>query len=182
MLALAGATSAQAADSAMRIVDLARDMPVRGYAGWVLFSRWDGARYQPDDFPGFRQNEIRLTNLGRSDTRQVAAMGTGIAGQTYLGPSIDNGRVAFFRACQVDRGGCSTRNSGAIRYRISTGDYQLAGANEAWSGWAWSGARAYHVPSSYACAGGDPGVSVPACGIYRRIGLPWRDIAARHIR
>ena len=153
-------------------------------AAMDLWGRWvaQSWTYQPDDFPGFRQNEIRLTNLGRSDTRQLAAMGTGIAGQTYLGPSIDNGRVAFFRACQVDRGGCSTRNSGAIRYRISTGGYQLAGANEAWSGWAWSGARAYHVPSSYACADGDPGVREPACGIYRRTGLPWHDVAPRHIR
>ena len=330
-LALAGATSARAADPATRIVDLARGTPVREYAGWLLFSRWDGTRYhlatwhagsvrdlavpsqrtpydadagpdsrgrpsgvvslcrrscdlyvigfdsgdrlrpvrnantshdelaptvwhgrlafgrrygpdqvvaytkrlnaprshpsdrlaglparrcgaaappscrriegvklpamdlwgrwvaqswtyQPDDFPGFRQNEIRLTNLGRSDTRQLAAMGTGIAGQTYLGPSIDNGRVAFFRACQVGGGGCSARYAGAIRYRISTGDYQLAGADESWSGWAWSGARAYHVSGSYACADGDPGVRVPACGIYRQIGLPWHDIAASHIR
>ena len=149
-----------------------------------LWGRWvaQSWTYQPDDFPGFRQNEIRLTNLARSDTRQLAAMTTGIAGQTYLGPSIQNGRVAFFRACQVDRGGCSSRSSGPIRYRISTGDHQLAGANEAWSGWAWSGATAYHVPSSYACAGGDRGVRQPVCGIYRQTGLPWRAIAASHIR
>ena len=44
----------------------------------------------------------------------------GEGGQTYLGPSIANGRVAFFKACQGDPGGCSPATSGAIRYRISS--------------------------------------------------------------
>ncbi len=149
-----------------------------------LWGRWvaQSWTYQPDGFPGFRQNEIRLTDADRSDTRQLARMVTGIAGQTYLGPAIANGRVALFRACQVDAGGCAARNSGAIRYRISTGGYELAGASEAWSGWTWSGASAYHVPSAFACSGGDPNVVVPACGIYRTTGLSWHAIAAGHLR
>src|SRR5918998_4291404 len=106
-----------------------------------LWGRWVAQHwtYQPDGFGGFRQNEIRLTDVRRTDTRQVAYMATGLGGQTYLGPSLANGRVAFFRACHGDPGGCSTTNSGAIRYRISSGRYDIDGAVEAWSGWAWSG-------------------------------------------
>ncbi len=156
-----------------------------GLPAMDLWGRWvaQSWTYQPLNLAGFRDNEIRLTNLRRSDTRQLATMGTGIAGQTYLGPSIAEGHVAFFRACQVGGGGCPTRNSGAIRYRISSRDYQLAGASEAWSGWAWSGASDYHVPSEYACTDGEPAIiNYAACGIYRHSGLPWRDIAAKHIR
>ena len=149
-----------------------------------LWGRWiaQSWTYQPDSFPGFRQNEIRLTNVTRTDTRQVAAVTTGLGGQTYLGPSIAEGRVAFFRACQGDPGGCSTTNSGAIRYRISTGEYTHVGANEAWSGWAWSGAADYHVPSEFACGGGDRAVATPPCAIVRRGGLRWTPIDARRVR
>ncbi|MFP5363607.1 MAG: hypothetical protein ACLGI5_12860 [Thermoleophilia bacterium] len=149
-----------------------------------LWGRWIAQHwtYQPDSFPGFRQNEIRLTNTGRTDTRQVAYMGTGLGGQTYLGPSIAEGRVAFFRACQGDPGGCRTTDSGAIRYRISTGRYEIDGAVEAWSGWAWSGATAYHVPSDFACAGGDRGVVSEPCAVYLRRGLSWTPVPARRVR
>ncbi|HEV2060877.1 MAG TPA: hypothetical protein VGR11_16120 [Solirubrobacteraceae bacterium] len=149
-----------------------------------LWGRWvaQSWTYQPDSFPGFRQNEIRLTNVSRSDTRQVAYMATGLGGQTYLGPSIAEGRVAFFRACQGDPGGCSTTNSGAIRYRISNGRYEIDGAVAAWSGWAWSGATAYRVTRDDTCAGGDPGIPAEACGIYRRQGLDWRPIDAERVR
>ena len=139
-------------------------------------------RYQPDGFPGFRQNEIRLTDVARSDTRQIASMVTGLGGQTYLGPSIASGRVAFFRTCQGDPGGCFTNNSGAIRYRISSGRYEIAGARENWSAWAWSGVSDYHVPSAFACSGGDPGTPTEPCGIVRRIGLPWQPVAGHTIR
>lgn len=153
-------------------------------AAMDLWGRWVAQHwtYQPDAFGGFRQNEIRLTDVGRTDTRQVAYMSTGLGGQTYLGPSIAEGRVAFLRVCQGDPGGCSTSNSGAIRYRISTGRYEIDGAVEAWSGWAWSGAAAYHVPSDFACSGGDPAVAVAPCGIYRRRGLDWRPVDAERVR
>ena len=149
-----------------------------------LWGRWiaQSWTYQPDDFPGFRQNEIRLTNVGRTDTRQVAAVNTGLGGQTYVGPSIAEGRVAFFRSCQGDPAGCRTSNSGAIRYRISTGDYTHVGANEAWAGWAWSGAADYHVPSEFACGGGDPAVVTPPCAVVRRSDLRWMPIDARRVR
>jgi hypothetical protein len=149
-----------------------------------LWGRWiaQSWTYQPDDFPGFRQNEIRLTNVAHTDTRQVAAMTTGLGGQTYLGPSIAEGRVGFFRACQGDPAGWRASDSGAIRYRISNGDYTHVGANEAWAGWAWSGAADYHVPSAFACGGGDPAVVAPACAIVRRTGLQWTPISASRVR
>ncbi len=152
-------------------------------AGMELWGRWiaQSWRYQPDGFPGFRQNEIRLTNASRSDTRQIASMVSGLGGQTYLGPSIAGGRVAFFRACQGDPGGCFTNDSGAIRYRISSGRYELAGARENWSAWAWSGVSDYHVPSAFACSGGDPGIPTEPCGIVRRIGLAWKRVAGHVI-
>jgi hypothetical protein len=141
-----------------------------------LWGRWvaQSWTYQPDGFGGFRQNEIRLTNIRRTDTRQVSYMGTGIGGQTFHGPAIAEGRVAYFKACEADRGGCHPRNSGAFRYRISSGDYQMVGAREGWSAWTWSGAAAYRVPSAFDCGGGDPG-SPPSepCGVYRRLGLDW---------
>lgn len=139
--------------------------------------------YQPDNFPGFRQNEIRLTNVTRTDTRQIASMTTGLGGQSYLGPSLAEGHVAFFRACQGDPGGCSTDNSGAIRYRISDDTYDLVGANEAWTAWAWSGDAGFHVPSALACGEGVPNPpGKDRCGIYRRADLPWRDVDAERIR
>jgi hypothetical protein len=150
-----------------------------------LWGRWvaQSWTYQPDGFPGFRQNEIRLTTTDRSDTRQLAYMTGGEGGQTYLGPSIASGRVAFFKACQGDPGGCSPTVSGAFRYRISANTYDLAGAQEAWEGWAYDGAADVHVPSAFDCSGGDPGAppSEP-CGIIRRTGLTFTPIAAGHVR
>jgi hypothetical protein len=161
--------------------------PIKGVGvpALELWGRWvaQSWTYQPDDFPGFRQNEIRLTSTDRSDTRQLAYMTGGEGGQTYLGPSIANGRVAFFKACQGDPGGCAPSTSGAFRYRISANTYDLAGAQEAWEGWAYDGTADLHVPSAFDCSGGDPGFppSEP-CGIIRRTGLAFTPIAASHVR
>jgi len=150
-----------------------------------LWGRWVGQSwtYQPQDFPGFRQDEIRLTNVKRTDTRQVAAMTTGLGGQAYLGPAFADGRLAFFKACHGDPGGCSSRTSGAFRYRISTGDYSQIGRDAAWSGWTYDGSTAFHVPSDFDCSGGDPG-SPPTetCGIIADSDLSWSSIAASHVR
>ncbi len=140
-------------------------------------------QYQPEGFGGFRQNEIRLTNIDRTDTRQIAYMTTGIGGQTYLGPSFAKGRVAFYRACQGDPGGCSTQNSGAIRYRISTGSYELEGAREGWQAWEYTGANTFHVPSDLVCSDGGEG-EVPnseQCGIYRGPDPDWQAVDADQI-
>lgn len=153
-------------------------------AAMELSGRWvaQSWTYQPDSFPGFRQNEIRLTDVARTDTRQIAAMTTGLGGQTYLGPSIVSGRVTFFRACQGDPGGCSPADSGAIRYRIADRSYELAGRNEAWTAWAYDGAAAYHVPSALVCGEGPGSSSTDECGIYRHDDLPWRTVDKDRIR
>jgi hypothetical protein len=154
-------------------------------AGLELWGRWVGQSwtYQPEGFPGFRQNEIRLTDVARTDTRQVAAMVTGLGGQTYLGPSFAGGRLGFFRACQGDPAGCSTAASGAFRYSISRQTYELAGANEAWSAWALTDGGDLHVPGSFDCSGGDP-ASPPseACAIWRRGALGWQEVPAGRVR
>ena len=140
-------------------------------------------RYQPEGFGGFRQNEIRLTDIDRTNTRQLAYMTTGIGGQTYLGPSFARGRVAFNRVCQGDPGGCSTANSGAIRYRISNGSYELEGAREGWQAWEYSGANTFHVPSDLVCSDGGQG-EVPnseQCGIYRGPDPDWQPVDADRI-
>ncbi len=158
------------------------DKPV--LAQMELYGRWVGQSwtYQPESFPGFRQNEIRLTDVARTDTRQVAAMTTGLSGQTYLGPSFASGRLAFFRACKGDPGGCRTSNSGALRYRISSGGYELAGANEPWGSWEWLGDGDLHTPSDETCGAAGPAFPATGCGIYRRPSLAWRPIAAEHVR
>jgi hypothetical protein len=92
------------------------------------------------------------------------------------------GRVAFYRACQGDPGGCSTQNSGAIRYRISDGSYELDGANEDWTAWEWSGANAFHVPSDFACGGADPAPPTEECGIYRRPDPDWQAVQAEQVK
>jgi hypothetical protein len=150
-----------------------------------IWGRWIGQSwtYQPEDFPGFRQNEIRLTDVARTDTRQVAAMVTGLGGQTYLGPSFAAGRLGFFRACQGDPAGCSTETSGALRYAISRGTYEIAGANEAWAGWALAGTGDLHVPGAFDCSGGDPAAPPSeACAIWRRASLPWQPVDAERVR
>lgn len=162
-----------------------REIKQRFVEGLELWGRWvaQSWTYQPDAFPGFRQNEIRLTDVRRTDTRQVAYMTTGLGGQEYLGPSIAEGRVAFFKACHADPEGCHSSTSGALRYRISTGGYEIDGANKGWSSWAWSGAAAYHVPSSFDCGGGDGNVSASErCGLYRHSRGQWRAIDAGRVR
>lgn len=150
-----------------------------------LWGRWVGQSwtYEAAGFGGFRQNEIRLTNLDRSDTRQVAFMTTGLGGQRYLGPSFGRGRLAFFRACGGDPAGCLTTRtaSGAIRYRISNGAYDIARANRDWWGWAYDG-DAYHVPADVTCAE-EPGFGpTPACAIYRERSPAFTPVAAERIR
>ena len=150
-----------------------------------LHGRWvaQSWTYQPDEFPGSTQNEIRLTDLSGTRDLRIADMTSGESGQVYLGLSIAGGDVAFFRGCQGDPAGCSTRNSGGFRYDISTRRYRLAGANEAWTGWAWDGSAEYHVPSAFDCSGGDSGAPPSeACGIYRRDDLSWSAIRAARVR
>lgn len=154
------------------------DLPAMELSGQRIAQSWT---YQPDSFPGFRQNEIRLTNVDRTDTRQIAYMTTGLGGQTYLGPSVVDGRVAFDKVCQGDPDGCDPRTSGDIRYRISDATYQLVGETEQWTGWAYDGTSDFHVPSDFDCSGGEPGAPpTEPCGIYRRSGLPWKDTAGSH--
>jgi hypothetical protein len=149
-------------------------------AGQRVAQSWT---YQPDGFPGHLQNEIRLTNLDRNDTRQLAFMTTGEGGQSYFGPEIVNGRVAFLRACLGDPGGCSSTNSGDIRYQISSNSYELIGANVAWQGWSFDGTSDFHVPSDFDCSGGDAqSPPTEACGLIRRDGLSWSPVAADKIR
>lgn len=154
--------------------------------GMDLWGRWvaQSWTYQAEGLAGLRQNEIRLTDTSRTETRQLAYMSTGLGGQTYLGPSIAEGRVAFARVCQGDPQGCRASDSGPARYRISTGAYEQAGEVRDWYSWVWSGASDYHVPSAYDCSVGAPNEQPrERCGIYRRNGpLPWRPAPASRFR
>ncbi len=150
-----------------------------------LYGRWIAQSWTyGDPGPGSFNNEIRLTNVRRTDTRQLARMTTGLAGQTYLGPGFTSGYVGFFRACQNAPRDCPRQASGAIRYKISSTRYEIASDRTSWSGWTLaSRSTDYHVPSPYDCAGGEPGFPPSEqCGIYRRTGLQWKGIAAKHLR
>jgi hypothetical protein len=150
-----------------------------------LDGRWvaESWTYQPKDFPGHSQAEMRLTDVKHTDTRQLAAMTVGEGEQTYLAPSIADGQVAFFRACFADRSGCSPKSSGAIRYDISSRRYELDGISTSWTGWAWNGSVGFHVPSEFDCRGGDPsGPPGERCAIYRRDGLDWTSVSQHALR
>jgi hypothetical protein len=78
--------------------------------------------------------------------------------------------------------GCKPDTSGAIRYRISTGAYELDGASENWAAWAWSGNAGFHVPA-FDCGGEDFGFPpTAACGIYRTPDLDWKAVDEERIR
>ena len=130
-------------------------------AGMELWGRWiaQSWRYQPDGFPGFRQNEIRLTNVSRSDTRQIDVDDH----RTSAGrPTSDRRSPAdASRSCAPARAiaeRASRNNSGAIRYRISSGRYELAGERRELVGMGLE--RRLRLPRAvdFACAGGEPGM------------------------
>lgn len=68
----------------------------------------------------FRRREVRLSFL-TGGARQIAAVGQGAGGQSWLGVSFADGRLGFVFSCLGDLGGCG--RSSILRYSISGGTY-----------------------------------------------------------
>lgn len=110
------------------------------YGRWVALSvRYD---YQGNGGVCGRK-EIRLDTLD-GEVRQIADMTCGLNGQSQVGLSFDEGRLYWGRYCAASPAGC--RNSGGWRYRLSTGEYALAGHDRRLTGFSYvDDGRAYEV-------------------------------------
>lgn len=96
---------------------------------------------------GLRDTEVRLDRLD-GGVRQVVRQHGGLGGQSYVGLSFDEGRLYWARTCGGDPGGCSERNAGAFRYRLSTGRTAHAGYDRELSGFSYvDDDRVYEVRS-----------------------------------
>lgn len=114
--------------------------------GLELYGRWVAlnVRYDYQGNGGLcGRKEVRLDTLD-GDVRQIADMTCGLNGQSQIGLSFDEGRLYWARYCVASPGGC--RNSGAWRYRLSTGDYALARYGRRLTGFSYvDDGRAYEV-------------------------------------
>lgn len=122
--------------------------------------------YTYEGSPGFAQKEIRLTTLG-GDVRGIAAQTTGLGGQSYVGPSFDEGALYWARYCAGDESACNKNNSGTFRYRLSTSTYALAGHTRKLTGFSYvDDNRVYEVRGERECGtrvGNPPTAGFPDC-------------------
>ncbi|HEV2768972.1 MAG TPA: hypothetical protein VGV40_02150 [Solirubrobacteraceae bacterium] len=124
--------------------------------------------YTYEGSPGFAQKEIRLATLG-GDVRGIAAQTTGLSGQSYVGPSFDEGALYWARYCAGDESACNKNNSGAFRYRLSTREYALAGHTRKLTGFSYvDDDRVYEVRGERECGarvGTPPTAGFPDCQV-----------------
>lgn len=96
------------------------------------------------------RKEIRLDTLD-GEVRQIADQTCGLGGQSYVGLSFDEGRLYWVRYCQGDPDGCRDK-AGAFRYRLSTGEYALAGHTRQLTGFSYvDDNRVYEVRGPGGC-------------------------------
>lgn len=129
-----------------------------------LWGRWVGQTwtYSVDSSPGFAQNEVRLTTVDRTDTRQVQFFTSGLGAQGATATSFADGAMAWYLTCFGDPGGCTTRGlGGAYRYRISSGDYARAFDSSQLLGWAWNGELQWRSLSTESLGGCEPNPPQP---------------------
>jgi hypothetical protein len=102
-------------------------------------------RYGCRTCSGILQSELRLDDLGNRTSRQVAFQVIGLSGQSLVGPSFFAGRLAWYRACLGDPGGC--KGGGVpFRYRLSTHRYEKGAPGPVrLDGFADTGALLYEV-------------------------------------
>lgn len=116
--------------------------------GLELWGRWLALNvtYSYEGVPGIcGRKEVRLDTLG-GQVRQIADQICGLGGQSYVGLSFEAGRLYWARYCAGDPGACAESNSGAFRYRLSTGEFGLAGFVRKLTGFSYvTGDRAYEV-------------------------------------
>jgi hypothetical protein len=73
---------------------------------------------------GIDQSELRLDDIGDGGARQVAFQVVGLSGQTLVGPSFFNGRLAWYKACLGDPAGCQQGQGGPWRYALTARTYR----------------------------------------------------------
>jgi hypothetical protein len=101
-------------------------------------------RYECATCSGISQTELRLDNVRRRTSRQIAYQASGLSGQTLVGPSFYSGRLSWYKACLADEGGCA--RGGAFRYTLSTHRYARGSAGPiALYGYADTGSLLYEV-------------------------------------
>ena len=122
--------------------------------GLELYGRWVALNvtYTYEGVSGIcGRKEIRLDTLD-GEVRQVADQICGLSGQSYVGLSFDEGRLYWARYCAGDESGCNETNAGAFRYRLSNGEYALAGHTRELTGFSYvDDARVYEVRGDAAC-------------------------------
>jgi hypothetical protein len=106
--------------------------------------------YVFDGLGGDGQSEVRLDSVSHRSARQVAFLVSGLNAQRFAGPSLFDGRIAWYKACGVSEASCRTA-VGPWRYRLSTGAYERGAPGPILvRGFADTGSRLYEV----ACASG----------------------------
>jgi hypothetical protein len=77
---------------------------------------------------GIEQSELRLVDVTRRSSRQVAFQVVGLSGQSLVGPSFAGARLGWYRACLGDPSGCVGGRAGAFRTTLTAGRYERAPA------------------------------------------------------
>ncbi|HWT92376.1 MAG TPA: hypothetical protein VN238_05235 [Solirubrobacteraceae bacterium] len=106
-------------------------------------------------------SEIRLDTRDGRQARSIAHVSPGISGQRLIGPSLEGDRLHWARTCGGDQSGCPATSSGAFRYRLGTGRYELAGFTRRLTGFAATGARRAYEVRAPEMPGGYCGNSLP---------------------
>lgn len=136
-------------------------------------------RYSVPDGVGISQTELRLDDIDERSARQVAYQVTGLGGQSLIGPSFTEGKLAWYKACLGDPGGC-TQNAGAFRYALSGGEYWRDEERTVLSGFAWTGRGSRRIEAGFErCE--NPDGEVP-CPVIVGDEPGWQRVEARRVR
>lgn len=126
--------------------------------------------------------ELRLVDVLRGTSEQLSGRGAGDGGQTWLGAAFDRGRLYAYFACTGDPSACSSKNAGAYRYRLSTGDWQMSGSGSALGAFAVGDGRTYELTQNEAGGCGKIGGVGPGedtCALVRKApDLKYKDTDA----
>lgn len=102
-------------------------------------------RYVFEGLGGILQTEARIARVSDRSALQVDFLASGLNGQSLVGPSFFDGRMAWYRACAVSEASCRTF-AGPWRYRLSARTYERGAPGPIRvAGFADTGTRLYEV-------------------------------------
>ncbi len=81
---------------------------------------------RPPEIFRSRQTELRLVDVQSGRSEQLAAVGRGEGGQSWVGVAFDAGRLYAAFTCLGDSGGCTSVRAGLYRYRYTTEEWALS--------------------------------------------------------